>query len=350
MLLEPVLEQGVHLPGQAQHDAEGTAGASIGGGLQDALELGLVEERDDRRHAHAHRHTRAGQRFDRAQPALRCRCTRLELARQHAIQRGDRHINGGHVLRGHGRDEVEVALDEARLGDDRKRVAGLRQHLDHLARDAQAALHRLVGIGDGADVEMQRRIALGRQRLAQAFCRIHLGHDARFEVQPGRQVQIAVRGARVAVDAAVFATAVRVDREIKADVGRVVARQDAACVFLEDLRAGRGVVFGRCLLERAPAIVKRRPGICAETMLQGPHRAAALECGGGCKHQRRRGDAIQAGRTVRFGVHTVNIYSLTSLGKAAAGSCRPLISPAGARVVSTRRCCPARGCRTSSVA
>src|SRR5690606_14289252 len=44
----------------------------------------------------------------------------------------------------------------------------------------------------------------------------------------GRQVQIAVRGPRIAVDAAVFAASVRVDRLVEGDVGRGVARQDAA--------------------------------------------------------------------------------------------------------------------------
>ena len=83
--------------------------------LEDALELGLVEERDHRRHAHAHRHARARQRLDGAQPPLRRRGARLQDARQVRVQRGDRHVDGDQALRRHRRDQVEVALDQADL-------------------------------------------------------------------------------------------------------------------------------------------------------------------------------------------------------------------------------------------
>ena len=56
VLVEPALEERVHFPGQAQDDAERRARAGRRGGFEDALDLRLVDERDDRRDAHAHRH------------------------------------------------------------------------------------------------------------------------------------------------------------------------------------------------------------------------------------------------------------------------------------------------------
>ena len=71
VLLQPPLEQRAHLPGQAQHHAEGTTRTGSRSRLKDAFELGLVEERDHRRDAHAHRH--AGHA-----PASRCNAAGAE--------------------------------------------------------------------------------------------------------------------------------------------------------------------------------------------------------------------------------------------------------------------------------
>jgi hypothetical protein len=125
--------------------------------------------------------------------------------------------------RGHGGDEVQVALHAAALGDQRKRVAGLLQHLDDCAGQAQLALHRLVAVGGRAQVQPVRPVAGCRQFAPQHLGQVALGDDLGLEVQPRRQVQVAVRGPRVAVAAAMFAAAVRVDGEVEVDVGRVVA-------------------------------------------------------------------------------------------------------------------------------
>ncbi len=48
VLLQPLLKQRVHFPGQADDDAEGRAGASLGSGFQDVFELRFVQEWDHR--------------------------------------------------------------------------------------------------------------------------------------------------------------------------------------------------------------------------------------------------------------------------------------------------------------
>src|SRR5687767_7753263 len=69
-----------------------------------------------------------------------------------------------------------------------------------------------------------------------------------------------MRGPRETIDAAMLATAVRVHRLAEADVGRIVAADDAARAFLGDLgvqlRQRIGLAFDvRMVVDRAPAIV-----------------------------------------------------------------------------------------------
>jgi hypothetical protein len=154
------------------------------------------------------------------------RGARLELAREVRSEVRDRDVRVRHALRRHRRDEIDVALDERVLGDDGERVLACGEHREDRARDAERALGRLVRIGVRAERDRARTIG-GRSELqAQQRRRVRLGEDARFEVEPGRQTEVCVRRAGVAVHAAVLAPAVRIDRLIERDVGGVVARDD----------------------------------------------------------------------------------------------------------------------------
>jgi hypothetical protein len=90
----------------------------------------------------------------------------LHRACQQRVQRGQRNVHRGQVPLGHRRDQVDVAFDQAALGEDRERVPGFAQNLDDSAGDLQAALGRLVGVCHGADVEHQRRVATRAQSFA----------------------------------------------------------------------------------------------------------------------------------------------------------------------------------------
>ncbi|MDO9148201.1 MAG: ABC transporter ATP-binding protein, partial [Hydrogenophaga sp.] len=108
---------------------------------------------------------------------------------------------------------------------------------------------------------------------------VALGDDLRFKIQPRREVQVAVRGPGVAVNAAVFAAAVGVEAEGEADVGRVVSGDGVAGVFERDLRGRRSGCFARDgrIVQRAPAIVERRPRIALEAVRLAVGDAAALD-------------------------------------------------------------------------
>ena len=79
--------------------------------------------------------------------------------------------------------------------------------------------------------------------LAQALRGIDLGDDARLEIDARRQVQVGVRRPREAVDAAVLAAAIGVDRQVEAEVRRVVLGEDRLDAFFDDLRLQRHDLF-----------------------------------------------------------------------------------------------------------
>ena len=178
----------------------------------------------------------------------------LQAPGQHGIQRGDGHIHRRQALRRQGRQQVEVALHTAAFGDQRKRMPRIAQHLDHTPREAQLALRRLVAVGGRTDVQHARHMAGARQFGAQHLADVVLGNDLRLEIEPRRQVQIAVRGAGIAIDTAMLATAIGVHRVLKEDVGGIVGAQRAARGFQVHpggLRRGLRLAIPR----KIPAIV-----------------------------------------------------------------------------------------------
>jgi hypothetical protein len=72
------------------------------------------------------------------------------------------------------------------------------QHLEHLAREAVFALARLVRVGVDADRNVLGFVAGMGQLAPQQLGCVDLGEQAGFEVETGRQAEIAVRRARKA--------------------------------------------------------------------------------------------------------------------------------------------------------
>lgn len=99
-------------------------------------------------------------------------------------------------------EQVDIALDEGVLGDERERVLGFQHHLDQLAGEFELAFYRLVGVGVDAQGDRLRGVGGPREFLAQQLRRVGLGKQLGFEVQAGRQIEEGVRGAREAVRAA----------------------------------------------------------------------------------------------------------------------------------------------------
>ena len=208
---------------------------------------------------------------------MRCGGARLHPACESRVERGDRQVNSGHPFRRHRRDQVDVAQDERRFGHDREGVLVQRQQFDDAAGDPPFALDRLVRIGVRSERDRIAAITRPREFGAQQLGRVGLGEDARFEVDARREVEIGVRWSRKAIDAAVLAALVGVDRLRERHVRRVVVRDDAARVFPDHL-GGQGLPAGaHALRQRVPAVVGSFAGVGLEAMRHAARRAAPLE-------------------------------------------------------------------------
>src|SRR5450830_434075 len=293
VLLQPLGEHLAQLPGQAQHGVEGRTGTGLSGRRQHLLHV-FVEEGDLRRHAHPHRHPRLGQCADRAQAPLRRRGPGLQAARQLGVQGGDGHIHRHQALARHGAQQIQVALDQAGLGDQRERVLVSLQDLDHAPRQAQLALYRLVAVGGRAQVGHAGLVGGPRQGLRQQLGQVVLGHDPGLEVQARRITQVAVGGPRIAVAAAMLAAPVGVDRLVKSDVGRIVAAQGTAR-GLGDHLGGRSGRIGVKPLGAHPAIVRPLALVLAESMRHRTGHAPPLQHLHRPGHDGRRAEIVHEG-------------------------------------------------------
>src|SRR5690606_20672698 len=80
----------------------------------------------------------------------------------------------------------------------------------------------------GPESDRPRLVAGLGQLLFEELGGIRLGVELRLKVESGRMAEIAVRRPGIAIDAAMLAAAIGIDRAIKADVGAVVPCDDAA--------------------------------------------------------------------------------------------------------------------------
>ena len=90
------------------------------------------------------------------------------------------------------------------------------QHLEDAAHDLVLLLDRLIRIGIGADRDGARRIARCRQFTLQQGRRLRLHEQLGFEIEPRRQAEIGMGRPREAIDAAMLAAAIRIDRAVEA--------------------------------------------------------------------------------------------------------------------------------------
>jgi hypothetical protein len=157
------------------------------------------------------------------------------------------------------RENIDVARHQRRLGDDADRMAGTLQHLENAAHDLPFALDRLIGIGIGADRDHARLVVRRRQLLFQQLRRVGLGEQFRFEIEPRRQAEIGVGRPREAVDAAMLAAAIGIDRAVEADIGRIVAGDDFSRGIERDAGLER-----RQFVEALPAVVEGDPRLGLE--------------------------------------------------------------------------------------
>ncbi|MCY1360082.1 hypothetical protein D9M69_466900 [compost metagenome] len=182
------------------------------------------------------------------------------------------------------------------------------QQLDHAAREPQLALDGLVAVGGGADRKVAGAVALAPEFGAQHLDEVALGDELGLEVEAGREVQVAVRGPRKAVDAAVLAAAVRIERTVEGDVGRLVAAEHRLHVLEAHLGGQRQQPggLGFAVFQRAPAVVEGVAFVFGEPVREPRGRASALDdvdgnLGGG------HGESLEGNRkqVEQLFIHTV---------------------------------------------
>ena len=175
-------------------------------------------------------------------------------------------------------------------------VSGWRarcQDLDQRPGDAVLSLDRLIGIGVGAEGD-RRRLVLGRRKLPlEQLGRALFGEQAGLEIEPGGETHVGVGGPGVAIEAAVLAAAVGIDRAVEGDVGRLVAGDDRLGLLPGDLGRER---LGR--LVAGPAVVERLALFEFETAGGVGRRAASAPEFGG---QNAFGDRLGSVTRVRGG-------------------------------------------------
>ena len=248
---QPFLEQVAHLERQPQQHVAGALDAGRLGGIENAFDLRIVDGGHDGRDHDRGWNAGSRELAQRFEPARRRRRARLHDARELGIERRHRDGDLGEIARGHAAEDIDVARDQVRLGDDPDRMAGAFQHFEDAAHDLVAPLDRLIRIRVGADRDRARAVARGRELALQQFRRVRLHEQLRFEIEPGREPEIGVRRPGKAVDAAVLAAAIRVDRAIEGNVRRVVAGDHLAGGI--DANAG---LERRQFLEALPAVVE----------------------------------------------------------------------------------------------
>src|SRR5215218_9704613 len=149
-------------------------------------------------------------------------------------------------------------------------MAGAIQYFENAAHDFVFALDRLIGIGVGADRDHARLVTRGSQFLLEQFRRVRLDQQLGFEIESGRQAEKRMRRPREAVDAAMLTTAIRIDRTVESDVGRVVEGNDLA----RGIERYRGLEW-RQVVQALPAIVEGDPRFSLEPAARVGLRATA---------------------------------------------------------------------------
>ena len=178
------------------------------------LRRAVGQAREDRRHQHAARDAGLVELRHGPQPLLRVRRAGLGGPPDVLVERADREVHPHVGARRRLRQQVEVAQDERRLGEDRERVAGLGEHLDDAAGQPVLALAPLVRVGVGAHGDVvARATAPGASSARSRSTRVDLHHDPLVEVVADVEAEVLVGRPGEAVGAGVAAAPVGVDRE-----------------------------------------------------------------------------------------------------------------------------------------
>ena len=220
VLFQPFAEEVLDLERKAQQHEACRLRACIGCACEYLLDLTVVERGDDRRDHDAGGHARLGKKLHRLEAARRRRGARLHRPGELCVERRHRNRDLGETTPAHIGQNVEIARHPRRLGDDGDGMIIGRQNFQNAARDAVALFDRLIGIGVRAHGDGRDFIPLARQFPLKEHCRIGLRKKPALEIEARREPHIGMRRSGKAVDAAMLAASIGIDRAVEGNVGR----------------------------------------------------------------------------------------------------------------------------------
>ena len=133
-----------------------------------------------------------------------------------------RQVYGNSAVFGQLAEQVLIAGDQMVLGDYGDRIPELAEYLEHTAGNLQFLLEWLIGICYATEGHNSWPPFLRTELSPQEIARIFLYQDLGFEIQTGGVAEVLMSRAGIAVYAAVLASPVWVDTEVKTDVGALV--------------------------------------------------------------------------------------------------------------------------------
>ncbi len=137
---------------------------------------------------------------------------RFEHALHLVVERGDAEHHARETVAREFRQQVHVARDQRALGGDGDRVFVLEQHLEQRTCDFVCFFERLVWIGVGAEHDGRAFVARRGEFFFENGGGVGFVEKFGFEIEAGREADVGVAGAGVAVNAAMIASPIRIDR------------------------------------------------------------------------------------------------------------------------------------------
>src|SRR5206468_1518852 len=138
-------------------------------------------------------------------------------------------------------EQVSIAGDEPIFRNDANRIPEPRQYFKAGARDFESPFDGLIRVSDAADCNNLRAPLAGRELRIKQLGRVCLYHYPRLEVCSCRKTKVLVSRSSIAIDATVFASAIRVQACFKSNIGTVVPRDDG----LGNVRVKNGFLWAR---------------------------------------------------------------------------------------------------------
>lgn len=197
------------------------------------------EAGDDGGEGDADADPRVGERAHGAQALAGRRRAGLGGARDLRVERRDGEVDHHTRARRRRREHVAVAHDQRAARHDAERVVRFGERLEAGAREAIAALGRLVGIRGRADGDKRARPRAAHEFAPQDLGHVHLHADRGAVERVGRPVGAALEGAHVAERAAVSAAHVGIERPLERHPADAVQGRTAGLLAVFGARHGR---------------------------------------------------------------------------------------------------------------